>query len=348
MSVSSKLFGTTPDGEEVYLYTVENNDVKAEFISLGCIVKKLIVKDKASNSVDVVLGRDTLEEYLSNDGYLGAAVGRFANRIRDARFDIDGITYNIVPNEGNNTLHGGPKSYAKRVWECVSAEPDSSTVSFELKSSDGDEGFPGNLDVVVTYTLTDDNALDIHYEAVSDKDTVVNLTNHSYFNLNGHNSGDILSHRLKINADFITPATDEKIPYGEVLSVKGTPFDFTEFKTVGRDIDADDGQVKIAGGYDNNWVINGRGMREAAVLIGDRTGIKMTTYTDKPGVQVYSGNFLAGDRVCKDGAVYNKRNGICLETQHFPNSTEIGHFPSPILRCGEKYDFTTRYVFGIE
>ena len=275
-------------------------------------------------------------------------MGRFANRIRNAEFEIDGTLYHVTPNEGTNTLHGGPENYAKRVWECITDDAEGSTVSFELKSDDGDEGFPGNLDVIVTYTLTDDNALDIHYEAVSDKDTVVNLTNHSYFNLNGHASGKILNHKLKLNAEFITPAREDKVPYGEVLSVRGTPFDFTKFKTVGADIDADDAQIKIAGGYDNNWIISGRGMREAAVLIGDQTGIKMTTYTDKPGVQVYSGNFLAGNRVCKEGAVYSMRDGICLETQHFPNSTEIGHFPSPVLRCGEKYDFTTKYAFGIE
>lgn len=348
MSVTSKLFGTTPNGEDVFLYTVENKDIKAEIINLGCIIKSLVVKDKNSNPVDVVLGRDTLSEYLNNDGYFGAAVGRFANRINKAKFEIDGTLYHVTPNEGENTLHGGPGSYAKKVWDCISAEPESSTVSFELKSPDGDEGFPGNLDVIVTYTLTDDNSIEIHYEAVSDKDTVVNFTNHSYFNLNGHNSGDILSHKMKVNSEFFTPANEEKIPLGEVVSVKGTPFDFTEFKTVGKDIDADDEQVRISGGYDNNWIISGRGMREAAVLIGDKTGIKMTTYTDKPGIQIYSGNFLKGDRVCKDGALYHKRNGICLETQYFPNSTEVSHFPSPILRCGEKYDTITKYTFGIE
>jgi len=345
VSVSCEFFGKTPEGEEVFLYTLENKDIKAEIINFGCIIRKLIVKDKASNPVDVVLGRENLEEYLDNDGYFGAVVGRFANRIRKAQFEINGEIYNTVANDGANTLHGGPSSYANKVWECIGAEADSSSVSFELKSPDGDGGFPGNLDIIVTYTLTDDNGIELHYEAVSDKDTVVSLTNHSYFNLNGHNSGDILNHKLKVNSEFFTPASDELIPYGEVISVKGTPYDFTEFKTVGQDIDSDYEQTKIAGGYDNNLILSGRGMREAAVLIGDKTGIRMTTYTDKPGVQIYSGNFLKGDRECKDGAFYNYRNGICLETQHFPNSTEIVHFPSPVLKAGDKYDFTTKYVF---
>ena len=345
MSVSCDFFGKTPEGEEVFLYTLENNDIKAEIINFGCIIRRLIVKDKASNELDVVLGRDNLEEYLDNDGYFGAVVGRFANRIRNAQFELNGKVYNTVANDNENTLHGGPSSYAGRVWECIGAEPDSSSVSFELKSPDGDGGFPGNLDIIVTYTLTDDNGIEIHYEAVSDEDTVINLTNHSYFNLNGHNSGDILNHKLKLNSEFFTPASDKLVPYGEVISVKGTPYDFTEFKNVGQDIDSDYEQTKIAGGYDNNLIISGHGMREAAVLIGDKSGIRMTTYTDKPGVQVYSGNFLKGDRVCKDGAVYENHGALCLETQAFPNSLKHSHFPGAVLLKGQKYDTTTEYKF---
>lgn len=348
VSVSKSLFGIMPDGKEVHLYTVENKGIRAEFISYGCILKSLVVKDKNKNDVDVVLGRDTLEEYLNNGGCLGETVGRFANRINNAEFELDGKIYKISANEGKNCLHGGTKGFSKYVWDCNSFDPDSSAISFEMTSPDGDQGFPGNLNVIVTFTLTDDNALDIHYEAVCDKDTVINLTNHSYFNLNGHDSGDMLSHKLKINGGFVTLTDDKQIPHGEIVSVKGSPFDFTEFKSVGQDINADVEQVKIAGGYDHNWVLSGRGMKEAAVLVGDKTGIKMTTYTDKPAVQIYTCNGIDSERKYKNGAVYHARQGICLETQYFPNSIEVSHFPSPILKCGEKYDTTTRYSFGIE
>lgn len=348
MSISKKLFGTMSDGREVYVFTVDNGKgLKAEFLTLGCIIKSLVFSG-GKEPVDVVLGRDTLEEYLDNDGYFGAAVGRFANRINNSVFEIDGTTYKINKNQANCTLHGGICGYSHKLWEPMYDDENSSSISFELKSPDGDEGFPGTLDVMVTYTVTEENALEIHYEAVGDKDTVVNLTNHSYFNLNGHSSGAVTEHKLRLNCDFFTPCDSSLIPTGEVLKVEGTPFDFREFKTIGEDINADNEQLKYGLGYDHNFVINGRSMREAAVLIGDKTGIRMTTYTDKPAVQVYTANQLDDKRVCKDGAVYPKRAAVCLETQHFPNSTAVSHFPSPILPCGEKYDFTTVYAFDAE
>ncbi len=349
MSISKKLFGTMPDGKEVYVFSVDNGKgLCAEFLNLGCIIKNLVVSGKNTEPTDVVLGRDSLEEYLDNDGFFGAVIGRFANRIRNSSFDIDGVTYNVSPNKEGFTIHGGFESYAQKVWETINVDENSSSVSFELKSPDGDEGFPGNLDVVATYTLTDENALEIHYEAVSDKDTVVNLTNHSYFNLNGHASGAATEHSLKINSTFYTPCDNAPMPYGEVFKVSGTPFDFTEFKKVGRDIDTDCEQIAYGSGYDHNFIIDGRGMREAAVLVGDKSGIKMTTYTDKPGVQLYTANHLDEDRICKGGNIYHKRDAVCLETQFFPNSTEITHFPSPILRCGDKYDFKTVYAFDAQ
>ncbi len=343
MSVKKELFGVTKDGQEVYVYKADNGKgLSAEFISLGCIIKNLYV-----NGTDVVLGRDSISEYEDNNGYFGAAVGRVANRIGKARFTLNGEVYKLAANSKGNTLHGGNISFAHRVWNGACYDENGSSVEFTYLSHDGEEGFPGNLDCKVTYTLTDDNSLEIRYEAVSDKDTVVNFTNHSYFNLNGHNSGSVLGHSLKINSAFYTPADSTCAPTGEILSVENTPFDFREPKKIGRDIDADFTQIRLFDGYDHNYVLDGCGMREAAVLIGDESGIKMTTYTEKPGMQVYTGNVIEEGRVCKDNAVYAPHDAICLETQFFPNSTSFSFFPSPILRCGDKYDYTTVYKFDV-
>lgn len=346
--ITKELFATAVDGREVYLYTVDNgNGMSAEFINLGCIIRKITVPDKNSNPTDVVLGRETYEEYLNNSGYYGAAVGRVANRIRDAHFELNGTEYKVSANRDGYCLHGGFESFAQKIWTECGIDDSNMSVSFELTSPDGDEGFPGDLHCVVTYTLTEDNALKINYEAVSDKDTIVNFTNHSYFNLNGHNSGNILGHRLCINADFYTPSDDSNIPTGEILKVEGTPFDFTGEKEVGRDIDSDYPTIAKIGTYDHNWVLRGRGLREVASLVGDKSGIRMKTFTDKPGMQIYVPNKLDG-RVSKGGAVYADRGAICLETQLFPNGAQLSHFPSPILRCGDKYDYTTVYSFDVE
>lgn len=344
MSVKREFFGKTADGCDVYLYKVDNGrGLAAEFITLGCIIKNLYV-----NGTDVVLGRDSVAEYEQNEGYFGAAVGRVANRIAKAQFTLNGEVYKLAANDKGNTLHGGQISFANRVWNGACHDDSGSSVEFTYLSPDGEEGFPGNLDCKVTYTLTDDNALEIHYEAVADKDTLVAFTNHSYFNLNGHNSGSIHNHTLKVNASFYTPVDDKTIPTGEILSLEDTPFDFRTEKEIGRDIDCDDEQLKFTLGYDHNYVLDGIGMREAAVLTGDKTGIKMTTYTDKPGIQLYTGNLIEKGRVCKENAVYEPRDGVCLETQFFPNSTSFGFFPSPILRCGDKYDYTTVYKFDVK
>lgn len=342
MAITKELFGTLINGENVYCYTLSNKKgLKAEILTYGGIVKNLFVDD-----TDVVLGRDTLEEYLDNDGCFGALIGRHANRIKNAEFEIDGKTYKVGANNGVNSLHGGFVGFDKKNWsafECgTDEEPELLLKTF---SPDGEEGFPGNLHVSVTYKLTNNNGLVIHYEAISDKDTVVNLTNHSYFNLNGHKSGTVDGHTMQINADFYIPNTDECLPYGEILSVENTPFDFRTPKMLKEGFSSDFEQIKMFGGYDHNFVLRGRGFRKAAVLTGDKTGIVMETYTDKPGVQIYSGNCIDDERVCKDGTVYAVHQAVCLETQYFPNSTSLSHFPSAFLKKDQKYNFTTEYRF---
>ena len=284
--------------------------------------------------VDVVLGWDTPEEYFPNPGSFGATVGRSANRIGGAAFTLNGKRYELAKNDGENNLHSGPDGYHTRRWETVEASSD--RVVFRLDSPDGDQGYPGRFRVSVTYTLTDDDALHILYEGVSDADTVVNLTNHAYFNLNGHASGSAEDHRLMIHADAFTPVAPGLIPTGEIRSVEGTPFDFRTAHPIGRDIGAEDEQLRLGGGYDHNFVLRGEGFRPAAELTGDKTGITLTVETDCPGVQLYTGNFLRGARG-KGGAVYNKRGAVCLETQFFPNAVNESAFTSPVVKAGEPY-----------
>ena len=348
MSITKNLFGTTPDGKEVFSYILDNEkNVKAEILTYGGIVRQLCVKGKNGEYTDVVLGRDTIDEYMRNDGYFGALVGRHANRIYRGKFTIDGMEYNVGINDGKNSLHGGIKGFDKYVWDVTETRGgENPAITLSLVSPDGDEGFPGTLDVFVTYSVNDKNGLEIHYEAASDKDTVVNLTNHCYFNLNGAGNGDILNHTLQMNCNFYTPVSEEGLPYGEILSVKNTPFDFTGGKLVGSDIHSPDNQIKLVKGYDHNFVIDGYGLRKAATLTGDQTGITMDVYTDKPGVQLYTGNYMDPNRKCKDGKIYVDYAALCLETQFFPNSTSFSHFPGPFLKKGEKYNFTTEYRFA--
>lgn len=342
MAVAKELFGVLENVENVFSYTLDNNKgLKAVILSYGGIVKNLFVGD-----TDVVLGRDSLEEYLDNDGYYGAAIGRHANRIKHGKFNLSGKTYTVGLNDNGNSLHGGFCGFDKKnmtVYE--SGTEDEPSVVMTLFSPDGEEGFPGNLHVAITYTLTSQNGLVIRYEAFSDKDTVVNLTNHSYFNLNGHNSGTIDGHILQLDADFYTPNSADCIPCGEILSVTDTPFDFRTPKKIGCDINSDFEQIKLFGGYDHNFVLNGGGFGKRAVLKGDKTDISMEMYTNKPGVQIYTGNVIDDQRVCKGGNIYAVHQAVCLETQFFPNGTSFAHFPSPVLKKGEKYDFTTEYRF---
>lgn len=350
MSIKKESFGFMPDGKEVFLYTLDNGkNLKAEIISYGGIVRSLYVKNNRGEYTDVVLGRDTLEEYLENDGCFGALIGRYANRIYRGTFSIDGKEYKVGINDGKNSLHGGIKGFNKYVWDVKEVDDEHNpSIELSLTSPDGDEGFPGTLRVKAAYTLSDKDGLVINYRAVSDNDTIVNLTNHSYFNLNGIGGENIYNLNMKMNCSFYTPNTDECLPYGEVLSVKGTPFDFTDGKKAGEDINSDYPQLKMFGGYDHNFIIDGMGFRKAAVVSSDKTGIVMEVYTDKPGVQLYTGNCIQEGRICKNGLTYKKHDALCLETQHFPNSTSYSHFPSPILRAGEEYNFTTEYRFSVK
>lgn len=340
MPITSKEYGII-NGMAVTEYEMKNNSgMTVCVLDYGCIIKNIMVKDK-----DVVLGRRNPEDYAENPGYLGAAIGRVANRLAKGKLYLD-KEYTVGINDGKNSLHGGVVGFDKKLWKAECGGTDSEpSIKLTVTSPDGEEGYPGNLDAAVTYTLKSDNSLSIHYEAVSDADTVVNMTNHSYFNLNGHDSGTVDGHKLTMNCSFYTPNTDECMPRGEILSVEGTAFDMREGKRLGDGFNAPDEQIKMFGGYDHNFVIDGRGMRKAAVLEGDKSGIVMETYTDKPGIQIYSSNALDEGTLGKDGAVYGLHSAVCLETQIFPNSMAYGHFPSAVLKKGDKYDYTTVYKF---
>lgn len=348
MSITKTFFGKTSDGEKVYTYLLDNNNgLSAEIITFGGILKNLYVTDKNGVKTDVVLGRDSMEEYMHNDGYLGALIGRHANRIANGEFVLGNEKYSVGTNEGKNSLHGGNVGFDKRVWTAKEMDGDEPSLELSLVSVDGEEGFPGKLDVTVLYTLTNENAIKIEYRAVSDKDTVVNMTNHAYFNLAGHASGTIDNQLLKINSSFYTPNNNECMPTGEVLSVEGTPFDFRNAKPIGQDINSDFEQIEMFGGYDHNFAIDGRGYRFAAAAKCDENGITMEVYTDKPAMQLYTSNGL-GEGIYKNGARYGVHQAFCLETQYFPNAMAHSHYPSPILKKGEKYNFTTEYRFIVK
>lgn len=349
MAITKSLYGTLKSGEEVYVYTLDNGKgVSAEILTYGGIIKNLYVTDKNGVKTDIVLGRDTLEDYLTNDGYIGAAIGRHANRIARGEFELSGNTYHVGINEGKNSLHGGKVGFDKKVWEAKEGGTDNApSLIMSLVSPDGEEGFPGTVEVTMTYTITEDNALKINYKAVSDKDTVLNLTNHSYFNLAGHDSGEMTKQVLQINSGFYTPNDSECMPTGEVLSVAGTPFDFRTPKAIGRDINADFAQIQAVGGFDHNFAIEGRGYRMAAVAKCEENGINMEVWTDKPAMQLYTSNALP-EGTYKNGAKYKPHDAFCLETQYFPNAMAHSHYPSPILKKGEVYDFTTEYKFIVK
>jgi aldose 1-epimerase len=343
-----RLFGKTPDGQEVYLYTLENkNGLKAEIINYGGIIASLYVPDKEGKVDDIVLGFDTFEGYLENPSpYFGAIIGRHANRIEDACFELNGKIYKLFNNDGKNHLHGGRKGFDKVIWE-VTDKTDNMMRLF-YRSIDGEEGYPGNLDVYVKYTLTNENELSIEYEAKSDADTVVNLTNHSYFNLSGHSSGNILKHELKIYADEFTVNNNECIPTGEIIKVEGTPMDFREFKPLEPGLKSSDKHILCVGGYDHNFVLNVSGQKPelCAEVYDPASGRKMQVFTTSSGVQLYTGNYLNKDIVGKGGVPYQKWSGLCLETQVFPNGMKHKHFPSPVLKAGELYHNTTIYRFA--
>jgi aldose 1-epimerase len=345
--VQKSAFGKTSDGTAVDLYVLTNgHGVTAKVTTYGAILTELHVPDRDGQLGDVVLGFDNLDGYRAGHPYFGATVGRVANRIARGRFTLDGKEYRLATNNGPNALHGGKKGFDKVVWQ-AEAVPGSGgpAVRLRYRSPDGEEGYPGNLDVVVTYTLTDDNAVRIDYEATTDKPTPVNLTNHSYFNLAGAGSGDVLGHELMLAADRYTPSDDTLIPTGEVRPVRGTPLDFTTPAAIGARL----GQLKAEPiGYDHNFVLRGDGRSPvlAARVREPKTGRVLELSTTEPGVQFYTGNFLDGTSKGKGGAVYRKHAGFCLEAQHFPDSVNHPEFPSTILRPGKTSTQTTVYKFS--
>lgn len=340
-------FGATKDGSEAKLYTLENDaGMSAAFSDYGGALVKLLVPDKDGTLLDVVLGYGEAGGYEAGGESLGVPVGRNANRTAGASFALGGVTYNLMPNENGNNLHSGNDFYGKRFWKVVEAEDDH--IIFLLHSPDGDQGFPGSLDMKITCELTEDNELRFTYDAVPDQDTVVNMTNHSYFNLNGHDSGDILSHRIMLDSDAFTKTDAESIPTGELVDVTGTPMDFRTGRVIGTDIDSSYEAIRLGQGYDHNWVLKTNGkFVKVAEAAGDKSGIVMDVYTDLPGVQVYTGNFL-NQEPGKDGAVYPRRCGVCFETQYFPDSVHHENFPSPVCRVGEAYHTVTAYRFRKE
>jgi aldose 1-epimerase len=340
-------FGKTEDGQQVDLYILTNkNGMEAAITNYGGTVVSLMVPDRNGKRDDVVLGYDTLDGYATGKAYIGATVGRYANRIAHATFTLDGITYKLAKNDGDNHLHGG---FNKRVWTARDVSSNAGqALELTYLSKDGEEGFPGNLPVKVVYTLTDKNELKIDYSATTDKDTVLNLTNHAYFNLAGQGNGDILQQQIMIKADRFTPIDAVSIPTGELRSVKGTPFDFTTAMAIGARIDQDDQQLKMGNGYDHNWVLNNEkagSLFLAAQAYDPHSGRVLEVLTTQPGIQLYTGNFLDGIHG-KDGKVYNRRYAFCLETQHFPDSPNHPNFPTAELKPGQHFESTTVYKFS--
>jgi aldose 1-epimerase len=348
-------FGTLPDGHTVDAYTLRNaHGVEVRAITYGGIITSLKVPDRQGALADVVLGFNSLDGYLSDHPFFGAIIGRYGNRIGKGRFSLDGTEYSLATNNGPNHLHGGPKGFDKRLW--TAAPLDGKTgVAFTRTSADAEEGYPGTLSVRVTYELTDSNELIVDYHATTDKATPINLTQHSYFNLAGEGSGDILGHQLTLNANRYTPVDDTLIPTGELAPVDGTPFDFRQPSAIGARIDANHPQLKNGQGYDHNWVLNrpadaagtSAGNLVLAAKVAERaSGRWLEVRTTEPGMQFYAGNFLDGKITGKSGRTYGRRSGFCLETQHFPDSPNKPNFPSTILRPGQEYHSRTVFTFG--
>ena len=350
MKISAQPFGALPDGREVYCYTLESGDIKAEVLSYGGIVRSLHLPDKNGRIADVVLGQASFSDYLENKGHLGCVIGRNANRISGASFRLFGETFELQANDGANNLHSGPNGLSHRLFTCeVHTFNNLPALLLSHTIEDGSDGFPGNLIVTIAYALTEDNALMIDYRAVSDQNTVINLTNHSYFNLAGHDSGNIYGHILELDAPFYTPANAAHIPTGEILKVKDTPFDFfTAPKALGKDIHSALTQISQYGGYDHNFVPRSVGYRKIATLSEPESGRVMRVLTDLPGVQLYTGNHFDGETPYKDGVKYPKHGGVCLETQFFPNAVNTPWFPSAFFAAQEEYTFTTAYQFSIK
>ncbi len=342
ITIDKTVFGRI-DGKDIYLFTISSgNDMTVRITNFGGIVTSVMVPDRNGNPDDVVLGFDSLSGYTGVHPYFGCIVGRCANRIAGGKFDLDGKTYHLAKNNGENHLHGGISGFDKKIWGATEfRQGDEAGVELTYISPDGEEGYPGNLKVTVIYTLTSNRELKIRYSAETDKLTPINLTHHGYFNLKGAGNGDILDHELMINADRFNVVNDQLIPTGELREVAGTAMDFRKSKLIGRDI------ALVDGGYDHNFVLNSTGeVAKAAILREASTGRWMEVYTSQPGIQFYGGNFLDGTITGKNGRPYQKHSGLCIESQHFPDSPNQPSFPNTILRPGETFQSVTIYKFG--
>ena len=343
-------FQATIDGKKTDLYILKNkNNMQAAITNYGGRIVSLLVPDH-DKMIDVSVGFDNIKSYQDDsEPYFGALVGRYGNRIAKGKFSLDNKEYSLFINNGKNALHGGKKSFRSVVLDAK--QIGDNVLELTYLSKDMEEGYPGNLMVKVVYTLTDENELKIDYEATTDKKTVLNLTNHAYFNLNGVGSGDILGHELMLNADNFTPVDSTLIPTGKIVSVKNTPFDFTKLTPIGARIDSNDEQIKFGGGYDHNFVLNPnaeKGMNKVAKVVADKSNIIMEVFTEEPGVQFYTGNFMDSSHTIKGGKKDDKRTAFCLETQHFPDSPNQPSFPSTVLEVGKKYRTSTVYKFSLK
>ena len=348
--LETKNFDTIIDGKKVNLFWIENQGIKAAFTNYGGRLVGLWVADKNGKLTDVVVGMNSAAGFKNaTEPYFGATIGRVGNRIAKGKFTLEGKEYQVPLNNGKNALHGGVKGFQDVVWDAV--KTNENTLVFSYVSPDGEQGFPGNLKVKVTYTIADDNSVKMEYEATTDKTTVVNLTNHAFFNLNGEGSGTILNHELQIYANEFTPVDEGLIPNGELKAVKNTPFDFTSKHTIGERIETKDEQLKFGKGYDHNYVLNGtkkNGLNHAATISGDKSGIVMDIFTQEPGLQFYSGNFMQSKNTFKSGSKDDFRTAFALETQHFPDAPNQPKFAPIVLKPGQKYHTVSYYQFSVK
>lgn len=342
-----RAFGTNSKGENTFLYTCTNkNGMMIGVTDFGATLHAVLVPDRDGNLCDVVLGYDNAEQYEEGTVFFGAIVGRNANRIGGASFMLNGKRYELVKNDGENNLHSGLDFYNVRVWKVK--EHTENSITFLLHSPDGDQNYPGDLDIEVTYTLTDENEIVIHYHGVPTEDTIINMTNHSYFNLAGHDSGDVLEQEVWIDADTYTRADKSSVPTGELVPVEGTPMDFRSGKMIGEEIESDYEAIRLGNGYDHNWVLNHPGTyRKVAEMEGAESGIGMEVWTDLPGMQFYTANFVEHEEG-KEGICYGKRSGACFETQYFPDAIHKEHFEGPVCKAGSTYHTTTAYHFTVK
>lgn len=336
-------FGKTKSGEDTFLYSFTNaSGMQVKVTDFGAILVSVIVKDKAGKELDVVQGYDSVTDYETDTLFQGAVIGRCTNRIKGAEFELNGETFKLCKNDNDNCLHSAPDFYGKRIWKTEKVEDNA--ITFSLFSPHMDQGYPGNVTIYVTYTLTEENEVQIEYKASPDRDTLLNMTNHSYFNLDGHDAGNVLEQKVWIDADAYTEADAESIPTGRLVPVEGTPLDFRVPKAIGQDIEADYEALRFGQGYDHNFAVNGEGYRKIASLESEKSGIRMSVYTDCPGMQLYTANFLAGEKG-KGGAVYVRRSAACFESQFFPDAVHHENFEGPVCKAGETYCRKTGYRF---